>query len=246
MIKEALEYLTGLARPTTTNVANRTYSVSSLGGLSPVTEPEPDGVQMHTLTGLVDYMLSEPDLGRGLMIHIRDHETVDICSNAHGPWHQRDLYAKATPMPIDQFRFGQFMELDKFMISFASKFVDTFVKADIIKYLGNIKAESVKTSEDDGISQTVQIKNSLGRLDNVLLEPIVRLAPYRTFPEIEQPESRFLFRLEQRSGSLPLVALFEADGGAWKVDAIETIRKFLFDLKASSEDPSVRSVPIIA
>jgi len=56
----------------------------------------------------------------------------------------------------------------------------------------------------------------------------VVLRPYRTFLEIEQPASAFVFRLRRgREGELPTCALFEADGGRWKLEAIERIRDYL-------------------
>jgi hypothetical protein len=58
--------------------------------------------------------------------------------------------------------------------------------------------------------------------------PIVRLSPYRTFREIEQPRSEFLLRV--RSGSSEGVvnaALFEADGGAWRHTAMTSIAEYI-------------------
>lgn len=58
------------------------------------------------------------------------------------------------------------------------------------------------------------------------VEPKVKLKPYRTFREIEQPASVFLFRLKNRDGAPPECALFEADGGAWKLEATDKIGKY--------------------
>jgi hypothetical protein len=49
---------------------------------------------------------------------------------------------------------------------------------------------------------------------------------------VQQPESLFVFRLQ----SGPRAALFEADGGAWKVEAMDTIHAYLKEnLKAEIE-----------
>ena len=58
----------------------------------------------------------------------------------------------------------------------------------------------------------------------------VELKPYRTFFEIEQPSSSFVFRM--KSGGKghedgPMCSLHEADGGAWRLDAIEEVKHFL-------------------
>lgn len=49
---------------------------------------------------------------------------------------------------------------------------------------------------------------------------------YRTFMEIEQPESEFVFRA-RKADSLPHFALFEADGGAWRIEAMKRIKAYL-------------------
>ncbi len=49
---------------------------------------------------------------------------------------------------------------------------------------------------------------------------------YRTFMEIAQPESEFVFRA-RKADSLPHFALFEADGGAWRIEAMKRINAYL-------------------
>ena len=54
------------------------------------------------------------------------------------------------------------------------------------------------------------------------------LAPRRTFPEVDQPESPFVLLVKQsREGMMPEIALFEADGGLWKLTAIQNIKDYL-------------------
>lgn len=59
----------------------------------------------------------------------------------------------------------------------------------------------------------------------VPVKPIVRLQPYRTFLEIDQPVSDFLLRIGQNGR----VSLHEADGGAWKLEAKNRIAQYLKD-----------------
>ncbi len=56
-------------------------------------------------------------------------------------------------------------------------------------------------------------------------KPMV-LRPFRTFCEIEQPESKFIVRVRDRHGDFQ-IALFEADGGAWEMSAIHRIREYM-------------------
>lgn len=50
----------------------------------------------------------------------------------------------------------------------------------------------------------------------------VYVKPYRTFQEVDQPESPFLIRVSERG-----ISFTEADGGMWKLKARETIKAFL-------------------
>ena len=56
----------------------------------------------------------------------------------------------------------------------------------------------------------------------------VTLKPYRTFLEVDQPASDFIFRMKEYSGSIGC-ALFEADGGAWKMEAMQNMEAYLQD-----------------
>ncbi len=44
--------------------------------------------------------------------------------------------------------------------------------------------------------------------------------------EVEQPESKFVFRMRKGVDG-PEAALFEADGGAWKIEAMKRIKEYL-------------------
>ena len=51
----------------------------------------------------------------------------------------------------------------------------------------------------------------------------VTLRPYRTFMEVEQPAISCVFRLRQGH----MLSLHEADGGLWRLEAIQSIKAFL-------------------
>lgn len=54
----------------------------------------------------------------------------------------------------------------------------------------------------------------------------VKLRPYRTFMEIEQPESAYVFRVKD-SEKGPYFKLVEADGGLWKSIVMKRIKEYL-------------------
>ncbi|MGC4432461.1 hypothetical protein ABWL48_20460, partial [Streptococcus suis] len=47
--------------------------------------------------------------------------------------------------------------------------------------------------------------------------------PYRTFAEVEQPASQFVFRIDKQAR----MALFEADGKRWVQEAVGNIAAYL-------------------
>lgn len=53
----------------------------------------------------------------------------------------------------------------------------------------------------------------------------VHLKPYRTFLEVDQPASDFIFRMRDNHGVD--CAIFEADGGAWEMEAMQNIKSYL-------------------
>lgn len=82
---------------------------------------------------------------------------------------------------------------------------------------------------DDGISQEVQVKKGVsGSLaGGETTKGVYSLSPWRTFRECEQPESFFILRLKAVSDGLPRAALFDAEGGSWRLTAVESIKSYL-------------------
>lgn len=76
---------------------------------------------------------------------------------------------------------------------------------------------------DDGVSQVLTVKQGVSLAQNVTLQNPVPLKPMRTFSEVDQPESNFTLRVNGDAD----VALFEADGGAWKNAAVANIKNYL-------------------
>ena len=116
------------------------------------------------------------------------------------------------------------------IIALKSKFVETEELLNVVQLLGNITNEQSAQTLDDGFTQNVVVKKGIALKENKNIKPIVKLIPYRTFLEVGQPESEFLLRLHDGN----TVALYEADGGAWKLEArrkiADYLRRELFEL----------------
>jgi len=221
MIKNALEYIVGLGRPETVNINDREYSTEKL---NPVLEPTASTLRVTTLDALIDYIKSKVDVDmvQPELIHVESPTSVKLYSPIYGDFQQRECYIAAEPL-LPEIQFGRFMDSEKFIISMQSKFEKTDDLEAILKIVGNIKEEAVKNVGDDGISQAVTVKTGIAKVENVVVPNPAVLKPFRTFTEVEQPESKFIFRMQ----SGPEMALFEADGGAWRTQAMKNIKAYL-------------------
>ncbi len=226
MLKEAIEKILSLGETEKFQIGGREYTSKVI---VPVREPVPDHLPVNTLTGFVDFFKGcEADHGKDAIVHVQSVDHVALLSPLVGSFCQRKtfLVAKASP---PGFNFGQFLDLEGFIIQLQSRFVETEDAAKILKVIGNLKDNNIQQFSDDGVSQSVTATVAIARIDNVPVPRLVKLAPFRTFLEIEQPKSPFLFRMRRGSkdGDPPSCALFEADGGKWKNEAIKAIQAYL-------------------
>lgn len=224
MIRAALQYLVNLGKAEIIEADNGYYY--STEQLYPVKEPLASALIVETLSGLVDYIKSEFDRSslNGQLVQVVSSRQVHLLSALFDDG-QRETYMIAEAFSPG-FEFDQWYESEDFIIGLQSCFVENDDKAKILKVVGNIKDEAVRQYGDDGVTQQVTAKTGLAQVEDVPIPNPVMLAPFRTFMEIEQPESKFVFRMRQGDDG-PECALFEADGGAWKLEAMKKVKAYL-------------------
>lgn len=220
MIKEALQYLIGLGNAQVANVGDQKFSTQPLHLIQ---EAYPNAINVRSLSGLVEYLKSEFDGEQKMMVHVVSPTQV-VAFSTYNRDFNRNQYIKAEAM-LPELSFGRWHEAEEFNIKMQSCYVPNEDQATILKVVGNIQEDNVKTTGDDGVSQTVVAKTGIAQVGSVKVPNPVVLKPYRTFVEVSQPESEFVFRMQ----SGPKCALFEADGGAWKLEAMQRIKQYLQD-----------------
>lgn len=190
--------------------------------LNQMPEDEPTVFSTKTLASLVELILKEHSHNslNDLIIHVDSPTRVNVHTVLRGHLDRFNLYSASAELP--QIPLGSFRDVEEMNILLKSAFVQTETCEKLIAKLGSITEEAVKQTSDDGISQKVVAKTGIATVGNITLPPIVSLAPYRTFIEVPQPEGEFLLRLQQG----PKAALFEADGGAWKMAARKNIKQY--------------------
>lgn len=224
MIKDALQWLVELGQVETVEAMGRTYSTKQLHPLKFAT-PEP--LKVSSLSAITEYIMSDFDENawQSLMVHVVSPTEVTLLSNLLGD-SQRECYMTAKAM-VNEFRFGHWYDIEQFIIALQAGFAPgEDDREQILRVVGNIKQEAVRNYGDDGVSQSVTAKTGLATVDEVRVPNPVLLAPYRTFVEVDQPESSFVFRMRQGQKG-PDCSLFEADGGRWRLEAMANIKDWL-------------------
>lgn len=228
MTRDFIEKLQEMDKPNEIDYSGRKFVDKEMSVLPQESIAEP--LDTSTLTSIVDYITSGTDsaalpANSKFVIHISGYGTVDLYQELNSDKRRNHLiHACAEECG---FRFGQFMPLEDFNINVQSLFKQDDNTAALLKFIGNVKIDSGVQQEDDGVTQKITANRgiSLG-ISKEVPNPIT-LKPYRTFTEIEQPESAFVFRLQKDDRLGVTAALFEADGAAWKHKAIQSIKDYL-------------------
>lgn len=227
MLKEFVEKIVSLAPTQLQQIHGRQYADR------PVVLVEPPRryaqLELLTLSGLVDAVRSSlDDLDVGMwMVEVLSCQGVRIVSRFTNDYGEREVLLSVRLSDGEVFPFGRFLPREEFVIGLQARFVQEQPVIDLLKTASTLEASIVSLSEDDGISQKTTVKQGVALKETVTVKGRVRLRPYRTFREVEQPASEFVFRLRSRGGEVPECALFEADGGTWKLDAVLTIKRWL-------------------
>lgn len=244
---ETLEKLLTLAEVEEIEHEKRTYTSRPVHAIIP---PERKTLNVSTLRGLVDLYAANLDGMKEaeVLVHVASSTLVQIIAKDTDDWGRLRVYASASyPDSLTKFSYGTFLDPERFIIAAHICFQRVKVEADdgamcrdldyILKIASAITAGKERTDTDSGIAQTVQMKAGVTLKSEETLRGRVNLAPYRTFSEIDQVLSEFVFRAHGDENGAQL-ALFEADGGRWRLAAVAAIVEWL---KGKFDD-----VPIIS
>jgi hypothetical protein len=238
MIKKAFEYIVGLSAPVVQEIKGETYSDKPLNRISYV--PRASSIEMGTLSSLIDYIKSGVDIfSEKMIIHVLSPTYVAMYS-ALDEERKRE-YVVEVKANVPAFAFNQFIDHESFCIGVQSKCIDGIYgsndKALLLKFAGTVESGSLAEYGDDGVSQKATVKTGIASKGEALVPNPVTLKPYRTFVEVDQPISSFIFRMKEDKYSKGIqCALYEADGGAWKIEAMENIKNYLVNELAEYEN----------
>lgn len=225
-LREALQYVVGLGteaeKTEVVEICGKTYA---RGNLSRYDKPAyADAVKASTLTALVDYIGSCAAEFRGnMLVHIVSPTKVRLMSALDAERNREVLFE--TNAETSEFRFDQWYDQEGFMISLQANFETNNDLELVMKVAGNIERKNNQTFSDDGRTQTATMNVGIASKADVIVPNPVELIPYRTFQEVAQPASKFVFRIGDKE--VPAFKIVEAEGGIWKNEAVQNIKGYL-------------------
>lgn len=225
MIKNAMKYLIDeLSKPNIQEIHGEMYTDKTLKRIKH--NPKAERIEMNTLTSLVEYINAGIDpMQLPMIVHVQSPTRVSLYSALDDERVREYIVTVRADLP--EFRFGQFIGHEEFCINLQSKFIDNEDRALLLKFAGTVEAGSVAEYGDDGVTQKATVKTGIASKGDAIVPSPAKLQPYRTFLEVEQPASDFIFRMRQdRSGEISC-GLFEADGGAWTMEAMANVKAYL-------------------
>ena len=226
MLKEFIAHIQKTTQPLVQQIDGSTFVISGNGSVEEIRPAiyHPDTLPLHSLEALVKMVQTEAtNMDAPLYITIPNHLTVR-CFGQPQPEARffRQVYYEAKATDVPGFQDG-FREQEKAIIELRSRFAPGEGVDYLLDLLSRISKDSAVSTTDNGVSQTVEARQGVVIKNTVPVKPRVPLRPFRTFQEVEQPESEFLLRLDEEGN----IGLFEADGGMWKLTARHTVKAFL-------------------
>jgi hypothetical protein len=174
------------------------------------------------------------------ILHIQSPTNVRLLSFLNEDRNREELiHARAL---ISSFKFDQWYDQERFMIETQANFVqvdpdpeteDMILDPEdsaqapndinlLLKFAGNVKKTGEQAYSDNGTMQTATMQTGVAAKEEVIVPNPLTLIPYRTFQEVEQPSSRFIFRINDNLQ----MKLISADNGMWMNEAVLNIKRF--------------------
>lgn len=243
-LKDAMSYLveTGLAlrearnTPFMLDIEGRTFMFhnGSHEEIERKDDESPDCMPIYTLSGLVDWIHSDPDhlftdKANPYTVKVDNPTRVIVLSPLTAVERVRALIANCR-YEAPSVCYGNYMNSEDFGIMLQTNFIEDDNRNTVLKIARNLTEEQSAQTADDGVSQRVTVKSGVKEIDSAVFRNPAFLCPLRTFPEITQPSSPFVIRFKEGH----LAAIYESDGGAWRNEAVKRVGAWLKDRLADT------------
>jgi hypothetical protein len=190
-----------------------------------VPQPTAEALKVTKLAALVEYLRQNRDslALSEVMVLVDSPTSVRLMGPLHLDTRQREVLMSVTPRLPQVFPWGKYLGQEEMIIRLRAGFHPTPDMTEVLALCSTVSREDSVRLADDGVSQEVTVNKAL-RKGTVVTKPTYALQPFRTFPEITPPVSEFILRQNTENVAF---TLFEADGGAWEIDACDAIAEWL-------------------
>ncbi len=210
-------------------VGGITYSRNHYSVVEPYVK-RPDTVGFNTLISMVEFAKNNKidypkEENAGYFAMIDSSLSVSFHTGIHSEDMKRTCVATAVNL-FERFPFDRFMPSEVFNIQLQTRFVfDKAEAKNLFSILSKLQIDEGIILSDDGMTTKVTVKRgmSAASIDSETMKTRVLLAPYRIFPECDQPASEFLVRIKGSKEEGANVGLWETDGGMWQIQAKQII-----------------------
>lgn len=225
-LKDAIDRIVELATPFTLETRDgHRFCSANLREVKPEVEL-PARYSVDTLEALVKLIRTE-GVAQAPLLYVRVDSAQRVMVDTtythkeYAEFSRLPLYEAVSDVP--SISVNESISQERAIVELQSLYAITEGRDYLLSLLSRIDVNQGVSSVDNGISQEVSVKTGAVLKEQQTVQPIVHLQPYRTFLEVEQPASDFLLRLDKEGRP----ALFEADGGAWKLEAKRNIATYL-------------------
>ena len=226
MLAEAIDKIRELSRPFSYEMDGHTYMLNDDGSYYEI-KPDlnaPECLNLSSLDAVITMVRTEAvKYATPIFISVPSATMVRVFSTTRTELreHRIDFYvAKATDVPGWESEMK--LPFDKAAVALQTRFQDSDDREYCLQLLSNITTGAKVTYNDIGVATTVVTQKGISLQQNQTIKPLVKLRPYRTFQEVEQPEGLFLIRIDERG-----ITFTEADGGMWRLTARKTVADYI-------------------
>lgn len=219
MLAKMIDKIVSLKQTQTFEVGGQTYTDGHLTRIPPHVD-RPECITVSGLDGVCKLIRTELEkVGVTILVQAKSYKTVEVMTTYLPDFSRNVLYRAEADVP--GLRTG-FRDRETALIELRSLFIPNEGTQYLLDLLSRITDEKSVSSRDNGVTQVVEARQGVALNAVVEVKPRILLRPFRTFLEVEQPESEFLLRVDADKG----IGFFEADGGVWRLEAKRNIADY--------------------
>jgi hypothetical protein len=220
MLKEAIQFLTELGKPTTfRSEVPELKELEFLSDNGEILEPprasSKNAPKFNTLVGISDFALNLKDVIKDRMyLHIESINDIQLISELNPKYRYRETFATAQFSNKNfGFQFGSKHDQESFILNLQSNFKADDNLKKLISIVSKVSSVNGVDFDDDGVKQNLTVRAGVSFDKDLEIRNPLTLSPLKTFPEIEPAEEKYVFRVtKEKEGALGFF-LFKADSG---------------------------------